>query len=145
MTDRSVWMIKTHYPERHGYKRYLVDRAILLIRNPFDAIQSYFHMGMTNTHNQTLTEEVFQITSILINHSQAFNSLSHIWNSFLLNEIQVYSEFYRWWFQRSLQSHEPSAEHPAIPILLVRYEDLLADRDVFLVFFLFHFKLYRVV
>jgi hypothetical protein len=58
ITDRSVWFIKTHYPERHGYKKYPVDRALLLIRNPFDAIQSYFHMGMTNTHNQTLTPEV---------------------------------------------------------------------------------------
>jgi hypothetical protein len=58
VTDRSVWFIKTHYPERHGYKKYAIDRAILLIRNPFDAIQSYFHMGMTNTHNRTLTPEV---------------------------------------------------------------------------------------
>ena len=59
ITDSSVWFIKTHYPERHGYKIYGIDRCILIIRNPFDAIESYFHMAMTNTHNKTLTPQVF--------------------------------------------------------------------------------------
>jgi len=55
IVDSSVWIIKTHYPERMGYIKFLSKRVILLVRNPFDALESYFHMGFTNTHNKTLT------------------------------------------------------------------------------------------
>lgn len=61
ITDKSVWVVKTHYPERMGYIRFNASRIILLVRNPFDAIESYFHMGMTNTHDKTLTIEVTKI------------------------------------------------------------------------------------
>ena len=55
IVDSSVWIIKTHYPERMGYIKFLSKRVVLLVRNPFDALESYFHMGFTNTHNKTLT------------------------------------------------------------------------------------------
>ncbi|RYG70251.1 hypothetical protein EON64_00665 [archaeon] len=58
ITDQSVWVVKSHYPERLGYLKFPVARVILLVRNPFDAIQSYFHMGMTNTHDRNLSKEV---------------------------------------------------------------------------------------
>lgn len=61
VTDESVWIIKSHYPERIGYVRFKCSRVIVLIRNPFDSLLSYFHMGMTNTHNRTLAPEVLQI------------------------------------------------------------------------------------
>ena len=41
-----------------GYIQFKAQKVILLIRNPFDAIESYFNMGMTNTHNKTLTRSV---------------------------------------------------------------------------------------
>ena len=44
MTDDSVWLVKTHFPERLGYVSFVANRAVLIIRNPFDAIESYFHM-----------------------------------------------------------------------------------------------------
>lgn len=51
MTDRvhvrtcvQVWIIKTHFPERFGYKRYSANKIILLVRNPFDTLDSYFNM-----------------------------------------------------------------------------------------------------
>lgn len=58
VVDDSVWMVKTHYPERMGYLKFKVRRIILLIRNPFDAMESYFHMGMTNTHDKHLSLQV---------------------------------------------------------------------------------------
>ena len=58
ITDDSVWVVKSHYPERLGYIRFPVGRVILVVRNPFDALESYFHMGMTNTHDKTVTPEV---------------------------------------------------------------------------------------
>jgi hypothetical protein len=58
VVDDSVWMVKTHYPERMGYLKFKVKRVVLLIRNPFDAMESYFHMGMTNTHDKHLSVQV---------------------------------------------------------------------------------------
>jgi hypothetical protein len=58
VTDDSVWIVKSHYPERLGYIKFDATRVVLLVRNPFDAIESYFHMGMTNTHDKTLNSEV---------------------------------------------------------------------------------------
>ena len=45
VVDPSVWCVKTHYPERLGHLTYHANRAVLLVRNPFDAVLSYFHMG----------------------------------------------------------------------------------------------------
>lgn len=58
VVDDSVWMVKTHYPERMGYLKFKARRIVLLVRNPFDAIESYFHMGMTNTHDKHLSPQV---------------------------------------------------------------------------------------
>ena len=58
VVDSSVWVVKSHYPERMGYVKCRGQRVILLVRNPFDAIESYFHMGLTNTHDKMLANEV---------------------------------------------------------------------------------------
>ena len=62
ITDQSVWVVKSHFPERLGFIRFPVKRIILVIRNPFDAIESYFHMGMTNTHDKSLSPEVLTLS-----------------------------------------------------------------------------------
>ena len=59
VTDSSVWIVKSHFPERIGFVRFQANRVVVLVRNPFDALLSYFHMGMTNTHNRSLSTEVF--------------------------------------------------------------------------------------
>lgn len=58
IVDDSVWVVKSHFPERLGYVKFYVKKVILLVRNPFDCIESYFHMGMTNTHDKMLSNEV---------------------------------------------------------------------------------------
>lgn len=58
ITDNSVWVVKSHFPERLGFVRLEVNRVILLVRNPFDAILSYFHMALTNTHDKNLSDRV---------------------------------------------------------------------------------------
>lgn len=52
VVDHRVRVVKTHYPERMGYREFEGNKAILLVRNPFDAIDSYFNMALTNTHDQ---------------------------------------------------------------------------------------------
>lgn len=52
MVDHRVRVVKTHYPERLGLRPFGGSKVILLVRNPFDAIDSYFNMALTNTHDQ---------------------------------------------------------------------------------------------
>lgn len=52
MVDHRVQVVKTHYPERTGFRSFEGDKAVLLVRNPFDAVDSYFNMALTNTHDQ---------------------------------------------------------------------------------------------
>jgi hypothetical protein len=66
IVDQSVWIVKSHFPERLGYIRFPVDKAILVVRNPFDAIESYFHMAMTNTHDKVLTTEVIDPLKLIL-------------------------------------------------------------------------------
>lgn len=59
--DSRVWCVKTHYPERVGRARLVCKRAILIVRNPFDAIASYFQMMLTSSHNKSLTSREIQM------------------------------------------------------------------------------------
>jgi hypothetical protein len=102
ITDDSVFVVKTHYPERPGYIRFRAQKAVLLVRNPFDAIYSYFHMALTNTHTDTLTDD-------------AFASLGELWRSFVKNEALVWNNFNSYWLRSGLGLH------------VVRFEDLTSD------------------
>lgn len=104
ITDESVWIVKSHYPERYGFIRFQANRVILLVRNPYDTILSYFHMGLTNTHNRILAPS-------------AFHSLRSVWTDFIKNEAEVWRKFYSFWIDKAGQA----------PTMIVRYEDLLAD------------------
>lgn len=106
VVDDSIWVVKTHYPERMGYRKFSCSRVVLLVRNPFDAIESYFYMGMTNTHNKRLS-------------SKAFDSLRHLWPEFVSHEAKIWTVFHEFWLRVS----------KFLPVLLVRYEDLLTRKD----------------
>jgi len=104
IVDHSVWVVKTHYPERMGYRRFPAARAVLVVRNPVDAIESYFHMGMTQTHSQRLSPA-------------SFARLDAVWPDFVAHEARVWATFHEFWLD--------AAQH--VPTLFVRYEDMLAD------------------
>lgn len=94
-----VRIVKSHWPERRGWKPVRAHRAILVVRNPFDAIDSYFNMCLTNTHDLSLAEE---------NYSR-FKTL---WENMMCEEAKLWDKFHRWWISRP------------IPLIVVRYEDL---------------------
>jgi hypothetical protein len=54
--DKKVWVIKTHYPERIGRKKFIADRCIVITRSPLDCIPSLFHMIGALSHSTGLTE-----------------------------------------------------------------------------------------
>jgi len=106
IVDDSCWIVKSHYPERSGFLRFHAHRVILLVRNPFDAIESYFHMGFTNTHDKRLTQA-------------SFETLKEIWKDFVPSEGRIWKHFHEYWISKANQ----------LPILVVRYEDLLRNKE----------------
>lgn len=99
-----VQFVKTHYPERMGAPPLRVDRAVLLVRNPYDAMESYFNLMTTNTHTSSLSEEDRK------KHEKIFADMAR-------KEILVWRDFHEYWLSRN------------IPLLVIRYEDLIRYTD----------------
>jgi len=102
VVDGRVLVVKSHYPERHGYRKFTADKVIVLTRNPFDAVDSYFNLGMTNTHTESLDE---------MNYAW----LADLWNEFVPNEMEAWANFHIFWAKRQ------------IPTLTIRFEDLISE------------------
>ncbi|ETV96377.1 hypothetical protein H310_10530 [Aphanomyces invadans] len=104
VVDDRVWFVKSHYPERSGYVPVAVQKAILVVRNPWDAINSYFNMTLTNSHNKSV-------------HDSMYCRFATRWDAMIQNEIQIWMKFHAYWIAKV-----------DIPIQIVRYEDLLLHR-----------------
>ena len=68
--DDTVWIVKTHYPERIGRVPFTTNKCIVIVRNPLDAIFSLFNMVGTISHNESLEPEVVEKA---INDSNLFD------------------------------------------------------------------------
>jgi len=99
-----VQFVKTHFPERQGNPQFRASRVVLLVRNPFDAIESYFNLMMTGKHTDTITPEIRERTV-------------KYWEEYVLKEIKVWKLFHTWWLNQD------------VPLLLIRYEDLVRWPD----------------
>lgn len=96
----KVQFVKTHYPERMGSPAFPVSRAVLLVRNPYDAMDSYFNLMSTSSHNTTLTKAERK------KHAKIFADMAK-------KEIMVWRDFHEFWLKQK------------IPLLVIRYEDLI--------------------
>jgi len=101
--DERVQVVKTHFPERLGFGAFEASRAILLVRNPWDAVDSYFNMTLTNSHNATM-------------HESQYVRFSGLFRQLALAETRVWRRFHAWWLSAP------------VPLLVVRYEDLVSSR-----------------
>jgi hypothetical protein len=105
--QQAVAFVKSHWPERAGNTVQLTaKRTILLVRNPFDAIDSYWNMNATKTHTHTVTDAVYE------RFHDKFEAL-------VKNEIDIWLRFHEYWLH----------EQPQIPVLVVRFEDLIQDAN----------------
>jgi len=102
--ENLVQFVKTHFPERQGGAPFRASRVVLLVRNPFDAIESFFNLMMTGTHTASVAPEV---------RARAVK----IFESVVLKEIRVWKQFHQFWLNQD------------VPILLIRYEDLIRAPD----------------
>jgi hypothetical protein len=107
--DPLVHIVKTHFPERKGWRHVEGSRVLLLVRNPYDAIDSYWNLCCTNTHTRTLDESVY------IKYAKKFEAMAR-------HEIEIWCEFHYYWFD--------ICEKEGVPILIVRYEDLVLNLEV---------------
>jgi hypothetical protein len=104
---QNVAFVKSHWPERTGNTVQLsARRTILLVRNPFDAIDSYWNMNATKTHTHTVTDAVYE------RFHDKFQAL-------VKNEINIWLRFHEYWLHECQQ----------IPVLVVRFEDLIQDAN----------------
>ena len=92
----------THWPERIGCQTYVAQRAVFVVRNPWDAMDSYWNLNLTNTHTEKVVDDIYE------QHQDYFQQL-------VVNEMKVWLQFTKFWCESS------------IPILIVRYEDLIRD------------------
>jgi len=101
--------VKTHWPERVGCQIFEGHRAILIVRNPFDAIDSYWNLNVTNTHTETVTDEIYE------RFRDKFEQLAK-------NEINVWCDYHRYWLKMSRSEK--------FPLLIIRFEDLIQQPNV---------------
>ena len=75
---------------------------LLIVRNPFDAIESLFNLYLTNSHNKS------------IKHNE-YKTFSDEWNSLIQDEVKMWNEFYEYWFTFQARC----------PIYIIKYETLI--------------------
>ena len=54
--DETVWIVKSHYPERLGHTPLSINRCIVIVRSPLDSFWSFFNMMATQSHNKSIEE-----------------------------------------------------------------------------------------
>ena len=105
LLDRSVLFVKTHFPERSGFQPFMGNKGVVLVRNPFDALLSYFHMAFTQSHDKTLSDS-------------SFNLLLDVFSMMMSHEINIWRSFIHYY----LKLHQMG-----FPVLFVRFEDMISN------------------
>lgn len=103
-SDDKVWIVKTHFPDRFGPKKFQPQKCVLVVRNPFDAVLSLFNMVGTTTHNESIAEDEFE-------------KVKEIYYEFLDNESLYWLKFHEYWL-------DPRCP---IPIFVIRFEELTVN------------------
>jgi len=100
--DKKSWIVKSHYPETAEENKYQIEKALFIVRNPVDAIISFFNMTATQTHDMQIFEEDYHL-------------LDKIFKDFVEQEVTVYRDFNNFWLKQK------------IPVHLMRFEDILLN------------------
>ncbi len=82
----------------------MVNKIILITRNPLDSIPSLFNMIATGSHSDSMPQNIEQKTS-------------ELWEKFVVKEPPVWNEFHQFWVENSQK----------INLHITRYEDLMTQ------------------
>ena len=106
---------------------YNADRVILLVRNPYDAIDSYWNMCCTNTHTESVVEEVYE-------------RYRDKWRGLARAEMGVWCKFLGYWLHQcdttfgngngNGGSEDMSCGSGGPSLLLIRFEDLIQNTQM---------------
>jgi len=101
----ETWFVKSHFPERSGTDMHIANKCVLVVRNPLDCLVSFFNMGMTASHNNSI-------------HDDDYGLIKDVFEAYIWDEILVWKEFHSYW----CDGHVP------IPTYVVWYEDLMKKK-----------------
>ncbi len=109
IVDDSVWIVKSHFPERIGTAEINTNKVIIITRSPIDSITSLFNMIGTSSHTESIDPKVF-------------TEKAKLWDEFIRQEIEVWQKFHEHYLKAPQQ----------VPTYIVRYEDLILDPETVL-------------
>lgn len=55
--DDTVWIVKSHFPERVKLQSLKAHRCIVIVRSPIDCLWSFFNMIATKSHTESIPED----------------------------------------------------------------------------------------
>mmetsp|Transcript_38859 Transcript_38859/g.37193 ORF Transcript_38859/g.37193 Transcript_38859/m.37193 type:complete len:136 (+) Transcript_38859:217-624(+) len=101
-TNDEVEVVDTHFPYL-TVGPMVAEKVVLLIRNPFDSFDSYFHLTMSSSHNRSLHDEEY------VRHQKEFD-----------DHVKRHTHYWKLMFEYWLAFKD-------LPLLILRYEDIVND------------------
>jgi len=118
--DDTVHIVKTHWPNRPG-KPYDCSRAVVLIRNPFDSLYSWWKFRATQSHGGTDQDDSL---------TRLTGQLKALWEIYAAYEFEIWKKFHTHWLQ--------TVAHTST-VLVLKYEDLIGEQKEAVLYALFRF------
>jgi hypothetical protein len=108
-TIKNTFLIKTHYPN-FAFKpnEFKAQGAIFLIRNPFDAFDSFFEMTRTDSHCKKLSDDARKDPKVESKFQEFINWIMH-----------QYSEYHEYWIENFLK----------VPVKIIKYEWFINNKE----------------
>ena len=89
------------------------------MRNPFDSIVSFWNLMVAASHIDSVP-------------ASFFTDFPKIWSKFIEHELGIWLGFYEYWLQKLITNTNSSGNgsgNGALPILVLRYEDVVDRRE----------------
>ena len=103
LIDDRVWITKSHFPERVFFAHQTINKAVVIVRNPLDAIFSKFNFDVTHTHDTSISD-------------RSMAKYADLFDEFVKENVRVWREFHSYWMEG----------RPDIPVYILRFEDVLS-------------------
>lgn len=108
--SEKAFVVKSHYPHMIFKENiFKVQGCVLIVRNPFDAFDSYFDLCFTQVHNMKISKE-----------EKEKEEMKKAYNDFINDCITWYKEYFNYFFSNII---------PKIPVKVIKYEDFVLDNN----------------